>query len=130
MKHIFWTADERSNRRKILAVTTQLEQLRKESLKKKIPYTPSPCIVEGSALDLGLRKRNKVTITVWTRAVSIDRSFAVFEREKGCLEKFHVGSKLRIFFYTRNALGWKVVHNTVSLYPPQPNKTLDLGSRK
>ena len=35
MKHIFWTADERSNRRKILAVSTQLKQLRKESLKKK-----------------------------------------------------------------------------------------------
>ena len=34
MKHIFWTADERSNRRKILAVNTQLEQLRKESQKK------------------------------------------------------------------------------------------------
>ena len=34
-KHIIiWTADERSNRRKILAVTTQLKQLRKESLKK------------------------------------------------------------------------------------------------
>ena len=30
MKHIFWTADERSNRRKILAVTTQLKQLRRE----------------------------------------------------------------------------------------------------
>ena len=28
MKHIFWTADERSNRRKILAVSTQLKQLR------------------------------------------------------------------------------------------------------
>ena len=35
LKRIFWTADERSNRRKILAVTTQLKQLRKESLKKK-----------------------------------------------------------------------------------------------
>ena len=34
MKHIFWTSDERSNRRKILAVRTQLKQLRKESLKK------------------------------------------------------------------------------------------------
>ena len=34
MKHIFWTADERSNRRKILAVTTQLKELRKESLKQ------------------------------------------------------------------------------------------------
>ena len=34
MKHIFWTADERLNSRKILAVSTQLKQLRKESLKK------------------------------------------------------------------------------------------------
>ena len=39
MKHIFWTADERSNRRKILAVTTQLKQLRKESLKKIQAWT-------------------------------------------------------------------------------------------
>ena len=29
MKHIFWTADETSNRKMILAVTTQLKQLRK-----------------------------------------------------------------------------------------------------
>ena len=35
MKHIFWTADERSNRRKILAVSTQLKQLRKEMPEKK-----------------------------------------------------------------------------------------------
>ena len=34
MKHIFWTVDERSNRRKILTVSTQLKQLRKESQKK------------------------------------------------------------------------------------------------
>ena len=32
MKHIFLTADERSDRRKILAVKTQLKQLRDESL--------------------------------------------------------------------------------------------------
>ena len=32
MKHIFWTADETWNRRKILAVSTQLKQLQKESL--------------------------------------------------------------------------------------------------
>ena len=38
MKNTFWTADERSNRRKILAVTTQLKQLRKESLKKIQAY--------------------------------------------------------------------------------------------
>ena len=37
--NIFWTADERSNRRKILAVTTQLKQLRKESLKKIQAWT-------------------------------------------------------------------------------------------
>ena len=29
LKHIFWTADESSNRRKILAVSTQLKQLRR-----------------------------------------------------------------------------------------------------
>ena len=34
LKHIFRTADERSNRRKILEITNQLKQLRKESLKK------------------------------------------------------------------------------------------------
>ena len=33
MKHIL-NADERSNRKKILAVSTQLKQLRKESLKE------------------------------------------------------------------------------------------------
>ena len=33
MKHIL-NADERSNRKKILAVSTQLKQLRKESLEK------------------------------------------------------------------------------------------------
>ena len=35
MRQIFWTADERSNRRKILAFSTQLNQLRKEGLEKK-----------------------------------------------------------------------------------------------
>ena len=39
MEHIFWTADERSNRRKILAVSMQLKQLRKESLKKIQAWT-------------------------------------------------------------------------------------------
>ena len=39
MKHIIWTADERSNRRKILAVSTQLKQLRKESQKKIQAWT-------------------------------------------------------------------------------------------
>ena len=40
MKHNYiWTADERSNIRKILAVTTQLKQLRKESLKKIQAWT-------------------------------------------------------------------------------------------
>ena len=38
MKHIFWTADERSNRKKIVAVTTQLKQLPKVSLKKYDQY--------------------------------------------------------------------------------------------
>ena len=32
MKHIFWTADEKSNRRKIRTVSRQLKKLRKESL--------------------------------------------------------------------------------------------------
>ena len=39
MKHMFWTADEISNRRNILAVTTQLKQLQKESLKKIQAWT-------------------------------------------------------------------------------------------
>ena len=39
MKHIFWTADERSNKRKILTVSTQPKQLRKESLNKIQAWT-------------------------------------------------------------------------------------------
>ena len=39
MKHISWTADKRTNRRKIIAVSTQLKQLPKESLKKIQAWT-------------------------------------------------------------------------------------------